>query len=172
MSTYSNSSTLSQKRLTRASWQCEPLNGDARLVLERIESGPDTRWYGIASTTVGALSVVADKSGLRACGGQSIDFATMYELRLWVPSFALEAHGHGLWARELRWLNGSHIADLRVFSDPSKGEMCWCRAGEYVQHSPGSVPASATMPTVEVFCEEQSYSNVVFVDELMTGKWA
>ncbi|WP_159624979.1 hypothetical protein [Actinomyces sp. zg296] len=112
---------------------------------------------------------------------------SVYELRLW----ALVKDGDaGVLAHELRWLNGWGTAEivLRCAGDTStdatvaapqpERDTCWYRPNSYLQHgakapsdASDASDASDKMTSVEIFTEND-YGNVVFVDELMTGKWA
>lgn len=173
MSTQPSETELTEKPLVRGSWSCESVEGTLPAILSRIEPRTNATWCGIVWSSLGAVSVLADKGELRACNGDRIDLGTVFEARLWASfTTRTEDEERVLRARELRWLNGSGGVDVCAYSDPSMGEPCWFRAGEYLQHSSSGSEKGAVMSTVEIFCEEPTFSNVVFVDEVMTGKWA
>lgn len=143
-------------------------------VLARL-TGPASQWQGVAYTTAGARSVRAASSGsltTRLDGADhEVPSGTVYELRLWaVGQQALD----GAKARELRWLNGSGSAEISVHEGAAGvGQGCWFRTSCYLQHSDvGDLDKKPRMRSVEVFVQEESYGNVVFADELMTGRWA
>lgn len=143
-------------------------------LLARVTGAP-SQWQGIACTTAGARSVRAASAGTlttRIDGtDQEVPLGTVYELRLW----AVEAQAlDGAVARELRWLNGTGSAEISVHEHaPAAGHDCWYRANCSLQHSDAADPDKRPrMTSLEVFVQEDDYGNVVFADELMTGRWA
>lgn len=142
-------------------------------------------WTGLADTTRGAITVrTATAKGLRSTGGDAVEADTVYEVRLWCPCGGPEP---GVLAHELRWLNGSGCAEIRVYDTLATApgavraradegaplEDCWYRRSAYLQHrGAGRADEIAEMTALEVFTEEPAYGNTVFVDELFTGKWA
>ncbi|SPF69426.1 Hypothetical protein PROPJV5_2411 [Propionibacterium ruminifibrarum] len=138
-------------------------------------TGNAPQWQGIAYTTAGARSVRAASAGAlmtRLDGADhEVPLGTVYELRLWaVGQQALD----GAKARELRWLNGSGSAEISVHEQaPAADQNCWFRTNSYLQHSDiADLDKKPRMTSVEVFVQEEDYGNVVFTDELMTGRWA
>lgn len=161
---------LEQGRLERTSSADDSLSD----VLTRV-TGPASQWQGIAYTTAGARSVRAASAGslmTRLDGADhEVPTDTVYELRLWaVGQQTLD----GANARELRWLNGSGSAEISVHGCVSGADQnCWFRVNSYLQHSDvRDLDKKPKMTSVEVFVQEESYGNVVFADELMTGRWA
>ncbi|WP_194949127.1 hypothetical protein [Actinomyces trachealis] len=171
----------------RWSYDCLPAGG-LEDVLKRANDCSDSEgreWQGIAYTTAGARALRdASSKGLSATDGTPVVLKSVYELRLW----ALVKDGDaGVLAHELRWLNGWGTAEivLRCAGDPPtdttvaapqpERDTCWYRPNSYLQHG-AKAPSDASdasdkMTSVEIFAEDD-YGNVVFVDELMTGKWA
>lgn len=152
---------------------------------------------GIAYTSTGALAVRALRAAeggaaVTATSGGDVDLNTVYELRLWrVVDSGASAAG-GVVAQELRWLNGFGAVRVTVTDSPAATDQvlvppgCWYRRTEYLQHQGagpadggGSGPATGrgpgaarpVMACVEVFQSESEYSNTVFVDQIMTGRW-
>lgn len=82
-------------------------------VLGRLGTG---EWTGLAFTTRGTrvLGTVA-LDGLRDTASAVVELDTVYELRLWQPDGGPEP---GVAAHELRWLNGSGCAEIRVYTSP------------------------------------------------------
>lgn len=161
---------LDQGRLGRTSSADDTLSD----VLARLP-GAASQWQGIAYTTAGARSVRAASDGAlmtRLDGADhEVPLGTVYELRLWaVGAQAL----CGASARELRWLNGAGSAEISVREHtPAADQNCWYRANSYLQHSDvADIDKKPRMTSVEVFVQEDDYGNVVFADELMTGRWA
>ena len=158
--------------------------------LNRIRATEAGAWNGLAYTTAGAFPLVDfDETGSPILTGGDFSAGRVYELRVWlVPS-----EDCSVLARELRWLNGSGGADVivRLPAAASKttehasgvsgssSKRCWYRRNAYLQHVPSGsralpnandISEVPSMPSIEVFCEEE-FGNVVFTDELMTGKW-
>lgn len=157
----------------------------------RLNGSSGGEWNGIAYSTAGASPVTGvDAEGELIVGAGGFQKASVYELRLWaIPSAEVEVLAH-----ELRWLNGSGGAEI-IVSAPYSGSKgtgpsgdpaatafsrrCWYRENAYLQHLPlerreasdGDASAPPTMTSLELFCEEEEFSNVAFVDELMTGRW-
>ena len=156
---------------------------------------------GIAYTSTGASAVRSvsgadgDSAVVITTSGGSIDLGTVYELRLWrFVDGGADATG-GLVAEELRWLNGFGAVRVTLTDSPNasghilEAPHCWYQRIEYLQHQgtssmneecsevPGERGADKTqaapsvMTCVEVFQSETAYSNAVFVDQLMTGRW-
>lgn len=165
--------------LTEGVWRTERVGDSLAEVLGRAVGEAGARWHGLALTTRGARAVTGvSADGLEASDG-AVDSATVFELRLWATA---GAQG-GARARELRWLNGSGGVEVTVWegsaAPTSVGEgpgcgaaPCRLRRGSYLQHAPAGREARQEMSVVEVFCTEERYGNVVFADELMTGRWA
>lgn len=156
-------------------------------VLGRLGTG---EWTGLAFTTRGThvLRTVAP-DGLRDTAGAVVERDTVYELRLWQPDGGPEP---GVAAHELRWLNGSGCAEIRVYtSSRADGapagagtgareaappglppESCWYRRNRYLEHRSASRSGAASrMTALEVFTREPVYGNTVFTDEILTGRW-
>ena len=95
-------------------------------------------------------------------------------------------------AHELRWLNGSGCAEIRVYTSPRADgapagagtgareaappglppESCWYRRNRYLEHRSASRSGAAgRMTALEVFTREPVYGNTVFTDEILTGRW-
>ena len=161
--------------LTEGVWRTERVADSLTEVLGRAVSEDEARWHGLALTTRGARAVTGvSADGLEASDG-AVDSATVFELRLWATA---GAQG-GARARELRWLNGSGGVEVTVWEGPKAptpvadgAAPCLLRHGSYLQHAPAGREQSQEMGVVEVFCTEERYGNVVFADELMTGRWA
>ena len=165
--------------LTEGVWATAPVGQALGDVLARALSESGARWQGLALTTLGARAVTGvSDTGLEASDG-AVDTGTVFELRLWATAFD---DGRAR-ARELRWLNGSGGVEVTVWEGsaaptsagggPDCGaEPCRLRRGSYLQHAPAGREARQEMSVVEVFCTEERYGNVVFTDELMTGRWA
>ncbi|WP_316669593.1 hypothetical protein [uncultured Propionibacterium sp.] len=144
------------------------------MLREATDSG--TGWQGIAYTTAGARSVrgVSGDAVMTVVENERrpVPLKTIYELRLWAVDAGTLG---GAQARELRWLNGSGAAEIAVHSRDSgtTGDECWFRHNAYLQHSDQQDAGKAPrMGSVEVFVQENDYGNIVFADELMTGRWA
>lgn len=161
--------------LTEGVWRTARVADSLAEVLGRAVSEAGARWHGLALTTRGARAVTGvSAEGLEASDG-AVDSATVFELRLWASAGAPES----AWARELRWLNGSGGVEVTVWegsvAPPPVADgaaPCLLRRGSYLQHAPAGREQSQEMSVVEVFCTEERYGNVVFADELMTGRWA
>ncbi|RAX24204.1 MULTISPECIES: hypothetical protein [Actinomyces] len=174
--------------LEEGAWSVRQWPGDAAAetvhsALGRVTDLGD-RVQGIAYTTSGAMSVHTATPELttRLDGrDQPIPLDSVYELRLWA---VIDGRADdGLLAHELRWLNGSGTAEIRVGGQEllsANGDAgwqttrCWTRSNSYLQHgatAPFDEPSKA-MTSVEVFTEEPTYGNTVFVDEIMTGRWS
>ena len=135
---------------------------------------------GIAYTTAGARAL-RSVSGRSLCdtGDNEVPLDTIYELRLWAVTVTRRGgEDDGVLAHELRWLNGTGSAEVAVLRADGVGdgtasaESCWYRPNAYLQHDdskkdPSKMPK---MTSIEVFAEAE-YGNMVFVDELMTGRW-
>lgn len=142
------------------------------------------QWNGVAYTTRGARSVRAVKGGAlkSIIDDELVDvpLETVYELRLW--AVLSDGTDEGTWrARELRWVNGSGARDVRTYSStdeagagaPGESRECWLNRNRYLQHGWSSEDGPrGHMTSIEVFGTEPRYGNTVFMDELMTGKWA
>ncbi|WP_454932172.1 hypothetical protein [Actinomyces oricola] len=164
--------------LSEGTWTCQT-DGDATLkgVLEALPGGD---WTGLAETTRGSKVVSrADAETLTESGGSSIEVGTVYELRLWRPLSGARggdtAGDDGVAAHEVRWLNGSGSAQIRLYVDggpEALGERCWWRTNSYLQHQgAGRKGPAQRMTSLEVFIEEPRFGNTVFADELFTGRW-
>ncbi|WP_159717475.1 hypothetical protein [Actinomyces marmotae] len=175
----------------RWSYGCSPV-GSLTDVLRRADECSDSEgreWQGLAYTTAGARAVCAASSkGLSATDGTPVVLESVYELRLWAlvedRRAQADAGDAGVLAHELRWLNGWGTAeivlrcagdtpiDTTVAAPQPERDTCWYRPNSYLQHG-AKAPSGASdkMTSVEIFTEND-YGNVVFVDELMTGKWA
>lgn len=161
--------------LTEGVWRTARVGDSLAEVLGRAVGEAGARWHGLALTTRGARAVTGvSADGLEASDG-AVDSATVFELRLWASAGAPE----GARARELRWLNGSGGVEVTVWEGPvaptpvaDGAAPCLLRRGSYLQHAPAGREQSQEMSVVEVFCTEERYGNVVFADELMTGRWA
>ncbi|SDM24207.1 hypothetical protein [Actinomyces ruminicola] len=168
----------------RRGWITSSSCGDGTLASVLAETAAGG-WQGVAYTTAGACALreVHGEEGdarLRNTNGKEVDPSTVYELRLWCVDASSD---ESLLARELRWLNGTGGVEVTVRREAgavddgkaAAGESdlpCWYRHNSYLQHE-ASAPykGSDTMTSIEVFTEENRYGNVVFADELMTGKW-
>lgn len=156
-------------------------------VLGRLGTG---EWTGLAFTTRGThvLGTVTP-DGLRDTAGAVVERDTVYELRLWQPDGGPEP---GVAAHELRWLNGSGCAEIRVYTSSGADgapagagtgareaappglppESCWYRRNRYLEHRSASRSGAAgRMTALEVFTREPVYGNTVFTDEILTGRW-
>lgn len=161
--------------LTEGVWRTARLGDSLAEVLGRAVGEAGARWHGLTLTTRGARAVTGvSADGLEASDG-AVDSATVFELRLW----ATAGEPEGARARELRWLNGSGGVEVTVWEGPKAptpvadgAAPCLLRHGSYLQHAPAGRETSQEMGVVEVFCTEERYGNVVFADELMTGRWA
>lgn len=143
-------------------------------------------WQGIAYTTSGARAVRRhDANGWRLISTErdergeetEVPLGTVFELRLWSPRGKDADTTTEVLAEEVRWLNGSGAAVVRVSRTgtpvSSGGQECWYRVNDYLQHgADGRTDDEYRMTSVEVFMNDPAYGNTVFVDELMTGKWA
>lgn len=158
--------TLSLEHTVSAWLRVEPIDGSLQDVLSRACAGGQT-WQGVAYSTRGAYAVAAvGEDFLMSSSGERVDVNFVYELRLW----CCDGLGTGVEARELRWVNDGGAAGVTVYSTDGVENVypCLWRRNEYVQH--GHSVDGQTMSSVEIF-REAEYGNVVFVDELMTGKW-
>ncbi|QHO91773.1 hypothetical protein CWT12_11295 [Actinomyces sp. 432] len=161
----------------RRGWITSSSCGDGSLAAVLSEA-TGTGWQGIAYTTVGACALrgvhgVAGSTRLRNTDGSEVDPGTVYELRLWSVDTSDDT---ALLARELRWLNGTGGVKLAVYTateDAHDATPCWYRRNSYLQHGADApFKGSDTMTSIEVFTEESTYGNTVFIDEIMTGRWS
>ncbi|WP_139738757.1 hypothetical protein [Actinomyces wuliandei] len=176
--------------LRRGWWTVSPIpQGTLHKVLDRAAGtvAEGLEWQGIAYTTAGARAVQEVSADATLRGTHSPDAAdaevplgTVYELRLWTVLSESMRGSASLLARELRWLNGSDAVEVTISAgsasttaQPSEGtqEPCWFRENTYLQHRADPSSTDGAMTSIEVFVEEQKYSNTVFIDELMTGRW-
>lgn len=164
----------------------EPLGGGLPELLAVAERGTEDvgQWNGVVYTTRGARSIRGVEGGAlkTIIDDELVDvpLETVYEVRLWVV--LSDDPGVGTWrARELRWVNGSGACDVRIYSlldeagAGARGESreCWWNPNAYLQHGWSSEDGPrGHMTSIEVFGTEPRYGNTVFMDELMTGKWA
>lgn len=161
---------LALLELASAGWDVQELNIDSALALcQRAHGVEGAVWQGIAYTTRGAIDIrrVAE-AGAKTSKDELVDLATVYEMRLWRRDCS--EGDDGPLAHELRWVNGAGGVEVRVLASAAEaGGPCWTLANQYLLH--GQEIDGPTMTSLEVFTED-TYGNVVFADELMTGKWA
>lgn len=167
---------LDLSKLKPAWWEREDLKEDsAQALCQRAHGVEGAVWQGIAYTTRGAIDIRrVNEAGAKTSKDELVDLATVYEMRLWRCDGLESADGMklpgGLRAHELRWVNSAGGVEVRVLASAAEaGEPCWTRANQYLLH--GQEIDGPTMTSLEVFTED-TYGNVVFADELMTGKWA
>lgn len=156
-------------------WDVREVNVNSALALCQQAHANGSAWQGIAYTTRGAVDIRrVGEAGAKTSKDELVDLATVYEMRLWRCDGLESADGMelpgGLRAHELRWVNGAGGVEVRVLASGAEaGGPCWTRANQYLLH--GQEIDGPTMTSLEVFTED-TYGNVVFADELMTGKWA
>ncbi|RRC95055.1 hypothetical protein [Schaalia canis] len=150
-------------------WDVREVNVDSALALCQQAHANGSAWQGIAYSTCGAVDIRrVNEAGAKTSKDEFVDLATVYEMRLWRCDCTGESGG--LRAHELRWVNGAGGVEVRVLvSTAEAGGPCWTRANQYLLH--GQEIDGPIMASLEVFTED-TYGNVVFADELMTGKWA
>lgn len=138
---------------------------------------------------------------LSSTDGEKVALDTVYELRLWAtvdPPRSTESKGSAepegsakpegsaepagsapgsVLARELRWVNDLGATEVvvstaRCEQPAGPWKPCWYRRNSYLQHG-ANAPDGETheMTSIEIFTAEEKYGNVVFTDELMTGRW-
>ncbi|WP_175954430.1 hypothetical protein [Schaalia sp. Marseille-Q2122] len=142
----------------------------ARELCRHADSVEGAEWAGIVYSTRGFFLVYGvSGNSVKSTERASDDLLdTAYELRLWRVN--LNSNTDNVLAHELRWVNGGGAVDLRVVKAVESDKTgCWYRENQYLQH--GQEIDGPTMTSLEVFTED-TYGNVVFADELMTGKWA
>lgn len=130
-----------------------------------------SEWAGLVYTTRGFFLVYGvSGDSVKSTKDAPADLLdTAYELRLWRVN--LNSDADDVLAHELRWVNGSGAVELRVLKATGAEETrCWYRENQYLQHGQ-PIEGGQVMTSVEVFTLEED-GNVVFADELMTGKWA
>lgn len=159
---------LSLPNLQEACWTVTELEGLQDLL---ARTAGDRTWQGIAYTTAGARALrSATPEVLSSTDGEKVALDTVYELRLW----AVDGLPAGVLAKELRWVNGVGSVEVRTAAqtEAPSAEPCWYRNNSYLQHG-ASAPyrENDEMPSIEIFTAEKKYGNVVFTDELMTGRW-
>lgn len=160
---------LALPELAAARWDVQELDLDSALALCQQAHANGSAWQGIAYSTCGAVDIRrVNEAGAKTSKDEFVDLATVYEMRLWRCDGTGESGG--LRAHELRWVNGAGCVEIRLFSSATEvGGPCWTRTNQYLLH--GQEIDGPTMTSLEVFTED-TYGNVVFADELMTGKWA
>lgn len=160
--------------LTNGMWRAVRVGILLSEVMARAASDAGAGWNGLALTTRGARAVTGVSADRLSASDGDVDTATVFELRLWTTADEAWA------ARELRWLNGAGGVEVTVWEASSNSQEaadpdaapCLVRSGAYLQHAPAGRGPSKEMGMVEVFRTEEEYGNVVFADELMTGRWS